>query len=253
MRTYQTLKLGLNANEFHAGLNEIVNQFATVRKDDYLNTLVNDVHVANQALFNCTHIAELKRNANKEAKLLTSRIISVQRYADSCRYVDDQNIKVSAEQVLAVFKTYDKAFAHMNTYTRVGAVGTLQRDLAAESLQEHVNRLPEMAERIASIQTALSSLEEKLMEVDAANSVLPSGQPLLPLKRAAAEKLRTLVEYLAVMSGKEPENFSPHYQFVMEVIGNLNARLEKGRSATPTVEPMKLAVEPEPDSQNRVG
>lgn len=253
MKTNPTLKLGLNANEFHAGLNEILKQFATVRKEDYFNALVNEVQVANQALFDSMHIAEVKRNAYREAQLLTSRIVSVQRYADSCRYVDDQNVKASAEHVLALFKSYDKAFARMTTYTRIGAVRTLQRDLASDSLQEHVNRLPEMAERIASVQSALTSLEEKLLEVDAANSASLSSQPLLPLKRVAAEKLRTLVEYLAVMSAKEPESFEAHYKVVMEVINNLNAKRQKGHAATPTSEPMKLAVEPEPDLQNRVG
>lgn len=253
MRVLDTLSLGLNANVFHAGLKEIENQLATVRKDDYFNALVNDVQVANQALFDSMHIAEVKRSAYREAKLLTSRIVSVQRYADSCRYVDDQNVKASAERVLALFKTYDKAFARMTTYGRIGAVRTLQRDLASDSLREHVNRLPEMAERIASVQSALSSLEEKLLEVDAANSASPTGQPLLPLKRAAAEKLRTLVEFLAVMSAKEPETFEVHYKVVMQVINNLNAKRQKGHASTPTVEPMTLAVEPEPDLQNRVG
>lgn len=253
MKRHLTLFTGLSANEFQSGLVEIEQHFATVRKDDYVNALVNEVQVANQSLFDRMHTIEVKRNANREARLLTSRIVSVQRYADSCRYVDDEEVRNSADRVLAVFKTYDKAFARMTTYARAGAVRTLQRELAAEDLQEHLSRMPEMADRIASVQSALSSLEEKLLEVDAASKAPMSGESLLLLKRTAAAKLRMLVEYLSVMSVKEPESFGDHYQFVMNVIGKLNVRRQKGRSATPTADPITLGVEPESDAPMRVG
>lgn len=253
MKRFFTLFVGLSANEFQSGLVEIEQHFATVRKDDYMNALVNEVQVANQSLLDRMHTIEVKHNANREARLLTSRIVSVQRYADSCRYVDDEAVRNSADRVLAVFKTYDKAFARMTTYARAGAVRTLQRELAAEDLQEHLGRMPEMDERIASVQSALSSLEAKLLEVDAVSKTPMSGESLLSLKRVAAAKLRSLVEYLLAMSAKEPENYGEHYRFVTNVIDKLNARHQKGRAATPTAGPITLAVEPESDAPMRVG
>lgn len=253
MKATKTFKLNLNSNEFHSGLCEIENLFASIRKDEYLTRLVSEVQNANQTLLSSMHIAAVKRNVGREAQLLTSRIVSVQRYADSCRYLDDENVKASAERVLALFKSYDKAFALMKIDTRIGAVHTLQRDLASDEMQTHIARLPELASRIEGIQQALQSLEENLLEMDLYNSAALAGQPLLPLKRDAADKLRQLVEYLAVMSAKEPENFGRYYQGVLEIINRLNAVHKKGSTDTPAVAPLTLAVEPEPTSHEKVG
>lgn len=253
MKAAKTFKLNLNSNEFQSGLCEIENLFASIRKDDYLTGLVSEVQNANQTLLNSMHVAAVKRNVGREAQLLTSRIVSAQRYVDSCRYLDDENVKASAERVLALFKSYDKAFALMKIDTRIGAVHTLQRDLASDEMQTHIARLPELASRIDGILQALQSLEENLLEMDLYNSAALEGQPLLPLKRDAADKLRQLVEYLAVMSAKEPENFGRYYQGVMEIINRLNAVHKKGSTNTPVAAPLTLAVEPEPTPHEKVG
>lgn len=253
MKATRTFKLNLNSNEFHSGLCEIENLFASIRKDEYLTRLVTEVKNANQTLLNSMHIAAVRRNVGREAQLLTCRIVSVQRYVDSCRYLDDENIKASAERVLALFKSYDEAFALMKIDTRIGAVHTLQRDLASSEMQMHIARLPELASRIEGVQQASQSLEENLLEMDLYNSAALAGQPLLPLKRDAADKLRQLVEYLAVMSAKEPENFGRHYQGVVEIINRLNAIRRKDSADTPAAAPLTLAVEPEPTPHEKVG
>ena len=204
------LSLGLNSDQYHAGLMEIRHQFEGDRSDDYLNGLVDDVTEADGKLLEAMHIDKVRRNVKRENRQLLERLMSTSRYLDSSCYVSDEVMKASALALKQLFDTYRKPFAWMKVDERVGAVSALLRDLSAPDMQKQIDKLPEMSGRVKDMQEALEALKVALHEVDKANGTLPQGQSLMALKRAAADKLEKLVDYLKVMS-------------VTEIIERLNA------------------------------
>ena len=149
--------------------------------------------------------------------------MSTSRYLDSSCYVSDEVMKACALALKQLFDTYRKPFAWMKVDERVGAVSALLRDLSAPGMQKQIDKLPEMSGRVKDMQEAFEALEVALHEVDKANGTLPQGQSLMALKRAAADKLEKLVDYLKAMSAKVPETYGEHYAVVTEIIERLNA------------------------------
>ena len=217
------LSLGLNSDQYHAGLMEIRHQFEGDRSDDYLNGLVNDVTEADGKLLDAMHIDKVRRNVKQENRQLMERLMSTSRYLDSSCYVSDEVMKACALALKQLFDTYRKPFAWMKVDERVGAVSALLRDLSAPGMQKQIDKLPEMSGRVKDMQEAFEALEVALHEVDKANGTLPQGQSLMALKRAAADKLEKLVDYLKAMSAKVPETYGEHYAVVTEIIERLNA------------------------------
>lgn len=220
-----TLKMVLDTNKFHAGLNEIHNHFEDQRPDDYLNGLVDEVRTANQSLFDAMRVEPQRQTIINESRKLNERIAAATHYIDSCCYQPDPEVKASAITLRQHLKSYAKPFAKMKVDTRIGALRTLLRELATPELQEHVNRLPELASRIEGISSALDVLAEKRLQVDQANSHFANPQRLRPLKFEAASRLKVLTEYLKTMAAKEPESYDYDYRVVTEIITRLNAGL----------------------------
>ena len=246
MITYY-LNQGLNSNQFHAGLSEICRHFEDKRADDYMNTLLQEVENANQALFEAMHIASAKRSVQQEARLLNERLVAAMRYIDSCRYVPDAEVTASAEVLKTMFGSYGKPITRMKVDTRVGAVRVLLRDLAKPEVQVHVTKLAELQGRINGIQEALDTLTAKQLEVDQANSNQEKPVPLVGLKREASAKLEVLVAYLKAMSIKDPATYSEDYAVVSEIIKRLNATYKGG--APKASLPQPGATESEADSR----
>ena len=217
------LSLGLNSDQYHAGLMEIRHQFEGDRSDDYLNGLVNDVTEADGKLLDAMHIDKVRRNVKQENRQLMERLMSTSRYLDSSCYVSDEVMKACALALKQLFDTYRKPFAWMKVDERVGAVSALLRDLSAPGMQKQIDKLPEMSGRVKDMQEAFEALEVALHEVATANGTLTQGQSLMALKRAAADKLEKLVDYLKAMSAKVPETYGEHYAVVTEIIERLNA------------------------------
>lgn len=234
------LHKGLGANQFHAGLTEICTHFLDFQSDEYLNGLVQNVEDANQSLFKAMHIASVRRSVQQESRLLTERIVATTRYVDSCRYVADAEVRESAEALKPLFR-YDKPFARMKVDARLGAVSTLLRDLQQSDVQAHLDRLTEMADRIAGIDEAWKKLKAKRLEVDKANSSMPKGMPLMDLKRDAADKLDLMVDYLKAMAEKDAATYADDYAVVTEIIKRLNAK--------PKSKPLQIEVELEDEEE----
>ena len=85
-------------------------------------------------------------------------------------------------------------------------------------MKEHVDRLPEMESRIKGVRDASETLDEALYQADKAKGTAPKGQSLMPLKREAAVRLETLVDYLEAMAKKSPADYAEHYAVVMQII-----------------------------------
>ena len=246
------LSLGLNSDQYHAGLMEIRHQFEGDRSDDYLNGLVDDVTEADGKLLEAMHIDKVRRNVKRENRQLMERLMSTSRYLDSSCYVSDEVMKACALALKQLFDTYRKPFAWMKVDERVGAVSALLRDLSAPDMQKQIDKLPEMSGRVKDMQEALEALKVALHEVDKANGMLPQGQSLMALKRAAACKLEKLVDYLKAMSAKVPETYGEHYAVVTEIIERLNAtrhrstylhvEVELEEDEEPTEEPQPAVV-----------
>lgn len=217
------LSLGLNSDQYHAGLMEIRHQFEGDRSDDYLNGLVDDVTEADGKLLDAMHIDKVRRNVKRENRQLMERLMSTSRYLDSSCYVSDEEMKACALALKQLFDTYRKPFAWMKVDERVGAVSALLRDLSAPDMQKQIDKLPEMSGRVKDMQDALGALKVALHGVDKANGTLPQGSSLMALKREAADKLEKLVDYLKVMTAKVPETYGEHYAVVKEIIERLNA------------------------------
>jgi len=227
MKKLSRLSLGLDSNQFHAGLTEICAQFEGGTSDEYMNGLVSDLAKANKTLLESMHIAEVRINVRQEDALLRDQLVAASRYIDSCCYVSDETMKASAMVVKQVFDSYAKPFAWMKVDERVGAVDTLLRDLASPWLQEYVNRLPELARRITNLQAAFKGLQDALLEVDKIKGTVPKGQSLMLLKREASARLVTLVDYLEAMAVKAPDDYAEHLSVVMQIINRLNTRRRK--------------------------
>ena len=244
-----TMSLGLSSNQFHAGLLEIGRQFEALRSDEYLNGLVGELATTNEALLDAMHIAKVKHNVKQENRQLTECLASASRYIDSCLYVSDDAVRESAAVLKQLWGSYGKPFTRMKLDERIGAVITLLRDLALPGIQEHVVQLPELEGRIATLQAALNALKRAVHEVDKANGLAPKGQPLMPLKREAAAKVESLVDYLKAMALKDPAAYGDHYEVVKEIITRLNTRRRKNLQVAveladeeATTEEPKLAV-----------
>ena len=181
MKKLLHLSLVLDSNQYHAGLLEICHQFEDSTSDEYLNGLAASLAQANNALFDVMHIKEARITVMQENRQLTERLKAASGYIESCLYVEDSATKASAAALRQVFDSYSKPFAWMKASERVGAMKTLLRDLAAPAMQEHVERLSEMASRISGVRDAAGALEEALFQVDKTKGTAPKGQPLMPL------------------------------------------------------------------------
>lgn len=218
-----SLFTGLDANQFHAGLDEICRHFEGKRSDEYLNSLVQEATLANDALFGVMNIASVRRSVRQEASLLNERIVAASRYIDSSCYVADAELKASAMVLRQLFGSY-KPFPRMKVDARIGAVSTLLRNLMQPDMQTHVAKLPELTGRIKEIQNALEALKAKRLEVDQANSAAPVVQPLRLLKGEAAAKLAKVVDYLKAMAEKDAAAYGEDFAVVTEIITRLNAK-----------------------------
>lgn len=216
-----SLFTGLGVNQFHAGLGEICTHFGEKRSDEYLNNLVQEVESANAALFGVMNITMVKRGVYQESRLLNERIVAASRYIDSSCYVADAELKASAMVLRQLFGSY-KPFTRMKVDARIGAVGTLLRNLSQPDVQVHVAKLPELTGRIKEIQNALETLKAKRLEVDQANSAAPKVLPLRDLKREAADKLESLVDYLKAMAVKDADTYGEDFAVVTQIITRLN-------------------------------
>ncbi len=222
--TVVNLNLVLNSDQFYTGLDEICHRFDDGRSDEHLNALVEEVENAKGMLFQTIKKDMVKKGIKQESLLLRERLASATHYIDSHRFEPDEEKKASALALKQVFDSYSKPFARMKASERVGAMKTLQRDLDAPSMQEHVERLPEMASRINGMKEASETLKEALYQADKAKGTAPKGQSLMLLKREAAARLETLVNYLEVMAVKAPDDYAEHFAVVMQIINRLNAR-----------------------------
>ena len=222
---YLSLKLVLDTNKFHEGLNEINNHFENQRPDDYLNGLVKEVRTANQSLFDAMRVEPKRQTIINESRKLNERIAAATHYIDSYCFHPDPEVKASAITLRQHLKSYAKPFAKMKVDARLSALRTLKRELATPELKVHVDRLPELASRIEDISRALDVLAEKRLQVDQANSHFANPQRLRPLKYEAASRLRLLTEYLKTMAAKDPESYAYDYGVVTEIITRLNAGL----------------------------
>jgi hypothetical protein len=218
------LSLVLDSNQYHAGHLEICRHFEDNTSDTYLDGLVASLAQANNAIFAVMHIEEVRITIKQENRQLMDRLMATAGYLDSCKYVKDAAMRASASVLLQVFDSYSKPFARMKASERVGAMQTLLRDMEAPAMQEHVDRLPEMASRISGIREASETLQEALYQADKAKGTAPKGQSLMPLKREAAARLETLVDYLEAMAVKVPADYAEHLAVVMQIINRLNAR-----------------------------
>lgn len=226
MKTLNTMSLVLSSNQYHAGLSEICRQFEGDQSDEYLSGLVNDLALVNAKLFDVMHINKVRRNVEKENRQLNESLVAALRYIASFNYVADAEMKASAAALMQLFDSYDKPFVRMKVDERVGAVSTALRDLAKPAMQEHVERLPELAGRIQRIHGCLNDLKVALHEADKAHSS-DQSQPLMPLKRDAAAKLELLVDYLKAMAEKDSATYGGHYAVVTEIIKRLNATMHR--------------------------
>ena len=218
---FACLSQGLDANQFHAGLDEICSHFGEKHSDEYLNGLVQDVESANAALFGVMNIASVRRSIYQESRLLNERIVAVSRYIDSCCYVANDEMKASAMVLRQLFGSY-KPFTRMKVDSRIGAVSTLLRNLSQPDMQAHVGKLSELSDRIKEIQNALEALKAKRLEVDQANSAAPVVLPRKVLKREAADKLERLVDYLKAMAVKDADTYGGDFAVVPQIITRLN-------------------------------
>ena len=226
------LIVGLNTNQFHAGLNEIDSHFEGKRSDGYLDELLQEVGNANQALFEAMHVASVKHHVQQEARLLKEWIVSAVRCIESYRCAPDAEVKASAEVLKALFRSFGKPLTRMSVNTLLGATEVLLRELGKPEMQAHVGKLPELSERIKGIQEALDALAAKQLEVDQANSRMVKPEPLISLKREAAAKLEVLVDYLRVMSTKDVQTYGEDYAVVTEIISRHNATYRGGAPKT---------------------
>jgi len=227
MKRSLAMSLMLSSNQYHAGLMEIRRQFESRRSDDYLSGLVDDLAKTDKALLNAMHVDRVKRHVKEESRQLNERLVAASRYVDSCSYVSDEAMKASAEALKQLLAAYDKPFVRMRVDERVGAVSTLLRDLHQPANQVHVDRLPEMTDRVKGVEEAWESLKGALHEVDKTNGTTPKGQTMRFLKREAGEKLTTLVTYLQAMSVKDPAVYAEDYNVVTEIIKRINATRRK--------------------------
>lgn len=227
MKSNLTLSLGLDAKQFHEGLDEICRHFADSRSDDYMNGLVQHVAEAKESLFGAMYIASVKRGVLEESRTLNGCIAATTRYLDLCTYDKDAGVKASARLLRRQFSAYGNALTLMRVDSRLTAVEALLRDLGGDALQPHVRRLPELSTRLEEVRKAKDDLRKKQLVVDQANSSLVKPEPLLVLKREAADQLALLVAYLAVMAKKDVAGYGEDYAVVTEVITRLNATRRK--------------------------
>lgn len=251
MKKISHLSLVLNSNQYHAGLLEICRHFEDNASDEYLNGLVASLAQADNAIFGVMHIEEVRITIKQESRQLLERLMATAGYLDSCKYVKDAAMKASAKALKQVFDSYSKPFSRMKASERVGAMKTLLRDLEAPAMQEHVTCLPEMASRINGIQEASDALEEALYQADKAKAIAPKGESLMPLKREAAVRLETLVDYLEAMAVKEPADYEDHLDVVMQIINRMNAR-RRAKSLQIEVELEDDIVDDETDTKSEV-
>ena len=213
------MSLGLDVKQFHEGLDEICRHFADDHSDDYLDGLVQKVAEAKESLFDSMYIASAKSGGLKESRTLNGRISALAHYFDLCACDTDAEVKASAMLLRRQLRAYGNSLAHMRVDSRLTAVDALSRDLGSDEFQPHVKRLPELPTRLAEIVKAKDDLRKQRLLVDKIKSSMVKPEPLLELKREAAEQL---VTYLEVMAKKDPAVYGEHYAVVTEVIKRLN-------------------------------
>ena len=219
---------GLDSLSFHTGIDEICLCLNDVQADDYMLGLVQEVKDANQRLFDALNVGKAKHNVQQEVKLLNDSIVAAHRFIDSCCYLPDAEVKVSAKVLKKLFGSYGKPITRMDLYTQMTVVSVLLRDLAQPEMQVHVEKLPMLPERINGIREALDKLLHKHMDVILDKSTMKKHKPLPVLKREVNEKLEVLVTYLQAIASKEPEVYGKPYAVVTEIIGRLNATYTGG-------------------------
>ena len=228
------LNIGVSSENMQAALKEICDHFQGKRTDDYMDTLVQGVEKANQALFEVLYANSAKRCVQQEARRLNEHIAATQSYIDSFRHNADEEVKASSKVLKRQFASYGKPLVQMRLLARLTAVGAMLRDLSKPELKAHVDRLPGLDDHIKDIGEAFDALSAKKLEVDEANSAAQDARFLLPLKREAVAQLSRLLSYLEVMAEKEPETYVTHYVFVSKVVSDLNGSYR--RKATKSVE-----------------
>jgi len=225
-----TLSLGLDAKQFHEGLDEICRHFDDIHSDDYMNGLVQNVAKAKESLFGSMYIASVKRGVLEESRTLNGRIAAATRYLDLCVYDKDPEVKASAKLLRRQLRAYGNSLAFMRVASRLTAVEALLRDLGGDDFRPHVNRLPELSDRLAEIGTAKEELRKKRLLVDKFKSSMVKPEPLLKLKREATAQLAALVTCLEVMASRDAAAYAEHYAVVTEIINRLNARSRKSKA-----------------------
>lgn len=223
------LSLGLDAKQFHEGLEEICRHFAGGCPDEYMGDLLEAVAKAKDKLFGSMYLAAAKRGVLEESRVLNARLAAVGRYLDLCAYDNNAEVRASANVLKRQLGAYGKPLSMMRVASRLTAVDFLLRDLEGAELKPHVSRLPDLSSRLEEVRMANESLRQKQVMVDQANSSLPKPIPLLALKREAAESLSVLVSYLEVMATKEPQKYAEGRDRMVETITRLNALRRKKR------------------------
>ena len=213
---------------FHTGIDEICHYFRDVQTDDYITGLVQEVKDANQRLLDALRVGTAKHNVQQEVKQLNDSIVAAHRFIDSCCYLPDAEVKVSAKVLKKLFGSYGKPITWMDLYTQMTVVSVLLRDLAQPEMQVHVEKLPMLPERINGIREALDKLLHKHIDVILDKSTMKKHKPLSVLKREANEKLEVLVTYLQAMASKEPEAYGKPFAVVTAIITRLNATYTGG-------------------------
>ena len=247
MKKLYSMSLVLNSDQYHAGLIEICHHFEGGRSDSYLNDLVRDLAQADDSLFSVMHIEQVRRYVKEESRQLTESLVAASRYIDSFTYVSDEAGKASALALLKLLASYDKPFSRMKVDERVGAVSALLRDLSQPAMEEHVNRLPDLPNRINRIQESLEDLKIALYERDKASGITLPKQPKMLLKRVADAKLEQLVLYLKAMAEKDPATYSGDFDVITQIITRLNT-LSRSKSFQSSV---KLSDEEEVTENNQ--
>jgi len=239
-----TLSMGLDVKVFHEGLDEAYSHFAGIQVDEYMQGLVQEGITSKDALFNAMYVATTKRNVQEESRTLNNAIIAILRYFDLCAYDNDAEVKASAHRVREQFWAYGGALTHMSIARRLTAVDKLLNDLQGEAWQPHLSRLPQLAARLETMRTANDRLRQKRIEEDQDKGKEVKADSLSLLKRAAADKLAQLVDYLQVMAVKDTATYGELCSSVLTTIERHNAMSKARRSMASKQQEKTAADEP---------
>ena len=242
MKKDYSFSLGLEIKQFQAGLDEICRHFNDERFNEYLSVLVTEVEAASQKIFQNIRLEMAKQGVLQESRQLNERIVAATSYISAMCYSTDAKVKASAMLLKQQFNSFDKPIIHMKVDGRLVAVRALLRDLSKPEMKDHVENLPNLGGLLDDVGKAVDELAQKRLEVDHANSMSVAPQSKLALKREAAAKLETLLDYLKVMTEKDASAYKSHYDVVVEVV----ARINRIGRAKPSNEGKATAAVPQP-------